>query len=64
MPSGYAEIGYLPATNVDFNTSVAFQTLTNQMLVVAMKNHKLYKIIKLEATIINDGIKVVILRLI
>ena len=27
-----------------FNTSVAFQVLTNQIVVVEIKNHKLYKI--------------------
>ncbi len=44
---GYAEIGYLPAIKIDLRTSVAFQTLTNQILVVARINHKEYKITRL-----------------
>ena len=47
-PVGKAETGYFPATNTDLRTSVVFHTLTNQILVVANKNHRLYKIRILE----------------
>ncbi len=36
--------GNLPMYKKDLNTSVAFQVLTNQIVVVEIKNHKLYKI--------------------
>ena len=36
--------GNLPIYRNDLNTSVAFQVLTNQIVVVEMKNHKLYRI--------------------
>ena len=35
--------GNLPMYRNDLNTSVAFHVLTNQIVVVEMKNHKLYK---------------------
>ena len=37
-------IGNLPIYKKDLKTSVAFQVLTNQMVVVDIKNHKLYNI--------------------
>ena len=37
-------IGNLPIYKKDLKTSVAFQVLTNQMVVVDIKNHKLYSI--------------------
>ena len=37
-------IGNLPIYKKDLKTSVAFQVLTNQMVVVEIKNHKLYNI--------------------
>tara|TARA_B100000900_G_scaffold45530_1_gene33866 strand:- start:126 stop:344 length:219 start_codon:yes stop_codon:yes gene_type:complete len=36
--------GNLPIYRNDLNTSVAFHVLTNQIVVVEIKNHKLYKI--------------------
>ena len=36
--------GNLPMYKNDLNTSVAFHVLTNQIVVVEIKNHKLYKI--------------------
>ena len=35
--------GNLPIYRNDLNTSIAFQVLTNQIVVVEIKNHKLYK---------------------
>ena len=37
-------IGNLPIYKNDLKTSVAFHVLTNQIVVVDIKNHKLYKI--------------------
>ena len=37
-------IGNLPIYKKERKTSVAFQVLTNQMVVVDIKNHKLYNI--------------------
>tara|TARA_Y100001978_G_scaffold183158_1_gene180533 strand:- start:117 stop:359 length:243 start_codon:yes stop_codon:yes gene_type:complete len=37
-------IGNLPIYKKDLKTSVAFQVLTNQIVVVDIKNHKLYNI--------------------
>ena len=37
-------IGNLPIYKNDLKTSVAFQVLTNQIVVVDIKNHKLYNI--------------------
>ena len=37
-------IGNLPIYKKERKTSVAFQVLTNQMVVVEIKNHKLYNI--------------------
>ena len=36
--------GNLPIYRNDLNTSIAFQVLTNQIVVVDIKNHRLYKI--------------------
>ena len=36
--------GNLPMYKKDLKTSVAFHVLTNQIVVVEIKNHKLYKI--------------------
>ena len=36
--------GNLPMYRKDLNTSVAFHVFTNQIVVVEIKNHKLYKI--------------------
>ncbi len=36
--------GNLPMYKNDLNTSVAFHVFTNQIVVVEIKNHKLYKI--------------------
>ena len=36
--------GNLPMYKNDLKTSVAFHVLTNQIVVVEIKNHKLYKI--------------------
>ena len=35
--------GNLPIYKNDLNTSVAFHVLTNQIVVVDMKNHRLYR---------------------
>ena len=35
-------MGNLPIYKKDLNTSVAFQVLTNQIVVVDIRNHKLY----------------------
>ena len=49
-------MGYLPASMYARNTSVAFQTLVNQMVVVATMNQSEYKIISDNATEVNaDG---------
>ena len=45
---GKALIGYLPATNIERRTSLAFQTFTNHILIVAIINHILYRIKKLD----------------
>ena len=37
-------IGNLPIYKKDLKTSVAFQVFTNQIVVVDIKNHKLYNI--------------------
>ena len=49
---GYDDNGYLPATKIDFSTSLKFQTLTNQILVVASINQILYKIIMADISMI------------
>ena len=36
--------GNLPIYRKDLNTSVAFHVFTNQIVVVEIKNHKLYRI--------------------
>ena len=38
-------IGNLPIYKKDLKTSVAFHVFTNQIVVVEIKNHKLYKIV-------------------
>ena len=49
-------IGNLPIYKKDLKTSVAFHVLTNQIVVVDIKNHKLYNI---EIEQINVIIKIV-----
>ena len=48
------ELGNRPATRIDLSTSFAFHTLTNQILVVANKNQRLYKSIKADISINKD----------
>ena len=53
-------IGNLPIYKKDLKTSVAFHVFTNQIVVVEIKNHMLYKIVieQIKVTInkINDQI--------
>ena len=49
--------GNLPIQRNDLNTSVAFQVLTNQIVVVDIKNHKLYKIHIDQLIVIKDKVK-------
>ena len=49
--------GNLPKYRKDLNTSVAFHVFTNQIVVVEIKNHKLYKIQIEEAIVINDKVR-------
>ena len=49
--------GNLPMERNDLNTSVAFQVLTNQMVVVEIKNHKLYKIQIEQIIVIKNKIR-------
>ena len=51
-------IGNLPIYKKDLKTSVAFQVLTNQMVVVDIKNHKLYNIEIEQINVIINKIKV------
>ena len=46
--------GNLPMYKKDLKTSVAFHVLTNQIVVVEIKNHKLYKI-QIEQTIVIEN---------
>ena len=50
-------IGNLPIYKKDRKTSVAFQVLTNQMVVVDIKNHKLYNIDIEQINVIINNIK-------
>ena len=50
-------IGNLPIYKKDLKTSVAFQVLTNQMVVVDIKNHKLYSIAIEQINVINNNIE-------
>ena len=43
-PTGYAPIGYFPASSSDRSTSVAFHTFVNQIVVVPTANQSEYKI--------------------
>ena len=46
--------GNLPIYKNDLNTSIAFQVLTNQIVVVEIKNHRLYKIQIEQLIVIKD----------
>ena len=50
-------IGNLPIYKKDLRTSVAFQVLTNQIVVVEIKNHKLYNIEIEQINVIINKIK-------
>ena len=49
--------GNLPIYRNDLNTSIAFQVLTNQIVVVDIKNHRLYKIQIEQLIVIKDRIR-------
>ena len=49
--------GNLPIYRNDLNTSIAFQVLTNQIVVVEIKNHRLYKIQIEQLIVIEDRIR-------
>jgi len=49
--------GNLPMYRKDLNTSVAFHVLTNQIVVVEIKNHKLYKIEIEQTKVIKDKVR-------
>ena len=49
--------GNLPIYRNDLNTSVAFQVLTNQIVVVEIKNHRLYKIQIEQLIVIKDKVR-------
>ena len=49
--------GNLPIQRNDLNTSVAFHVLTNQIVVVEIKNHKLYKIQIEQIIVIKDKVR-------
>ena len=49
--------GNLPMYKKDLKTSVAFHVLTNQMVVVDIKNHKLYNIDIEQINVIINKIK-------
>ena len=49
--------GNLPIYRNDLNTSIAFQVLTNQIVVVEIKNHRLYKIQIEHVIVIKDKLK-------
>ena len=51
-------IGNLPIYKKDLKTSVAFQVLTNQIVVVDIKNHKLYNIETEQISVVINKIKV------
>ena len=56
--------GNLPIYRNDLNTSIAFQVLTNQIVVVDIKNHRLYKIQIEQLTVIKDMVRKLKLRFI
>ena len=56
--------GNLPIYRNDLNTSIAFQVLTNQIVVVEIKNHKLYKIQIEQLIVIKDRVRKLKFRLI
>jgi hypothetical protein len=49
--------GNLPMYRNDLNTSIAFQVLTNQIVVVDIKNHRLYKIPIEQLIVIKDKVR-------
>ena len=49
--------GNLPIYRNDLNTSIAFQVLTNQIVVVEIKNHRLYKIQIEQLIVVNDMVR-------
>ena len=49
--------GNLPTYKNDLNTSIAFQVLTNQIVVVEIKNHRLYKIQIEQLIVIKDKVR-------
>ena len=49
--------GNLPMYRKDLNTSVAFHVLTNHIVVVEIKNHKLYKMHIEQTIVIKDEIR-------
>ena len=49
--------GNLPIYRKDLNTSVAFHVLTNQIVVVDIKNHRLYKIQIEQLIVIKDRLR-------
>ena len=56
--------GNLPIYRNDLNTSVAFHVLTNQIVVVEIKNHRLYKIQIEQHIVIKDVVRKLKLKLI
>tara|TARA_B100000674_G_scaffold84027_1_gene58220 strand:- start:76 stop:318 length:243 start_codon:yes stop_codon:yes gene_type:complete len=55
-------IGNLPIYKKDLKTSVAFHVLTNQIVVVDIKNHKLYNIEIEQISVIINTIEDQILK--
>ena len=49
--------GNLPIYRNDLNTSIAFHVLTNQIVVVEIKNHRLYKIQIEQLIVIKDRVR-------
>ena len=49
--------GNLPIYRKDLNTSVAFHVFTNQIVVVEIKNHKLYKIQIEQIKVIKEKVR-------
>ena len=49
--------GNLPIYRNDLNTSIAFHVLTNQIVVVEIKNHRLYKIQIEQLIVIKDKVR-------
>tara|TARA_Y100001978_G_scaffold38930_1_gene34708 strand:+ start:232 stop:459 length:228 start_codon:yes stop_codon:yes gene_type:complete len=50
-------IGNLPIYRKDLNTSVAFQVFTNQIVVVDIKNQRLYKIDTEQINVVTNNNK-------